>query len=236
MTKGKAKIIVNDGSDCSFKETQSKMLCEALERDNIPYLKLSYPDYESETSALVRMYLAGKFGKNADLINPYIASSFYAVDRIGSFLMNWQELCEQDIVIVMDRYVTSNMIHQASKIEDIDEKNKFLDWLWDMEYSKFGLPIPDEVIFLNMPYENSLDIMKKRDNKITGESSKDIHEGNADFIKKSYENSCWIAKKYNWKEVMCVSDEISENGLRSYKSREAIHNEVYDIVKEILKK
>ena len=197
------KLFVIDGTDGSGKQTQFEKLEQRLTKDGIDYKTVSFPNYDSPSSALVKMYLSGEFGKNAKDISPYIASTFYAADR----------------------YTTANMVHQAGKIYDKDERRKFLDWLWDFEFNLYGLPVPSEVFFLNMPVEKSLELIKKRENKFTHESKKDIHERDKDHLKDAYNAACDVAKKYNWYEIKCVKD-------GEIRSIEDIHEEIYNEIKK----
>ena len=144
----KGKLIVIEGLDASGKATQTKLVAEKLREMNYNVMQISFPDYESNSSALVKMYLNGELSENADDINPYAASSFYAVDRYASFKRNWEKFYLDGGIIVSDRYTTSNMIHQASKIEGVRAKNLYLDWLADYEYKLLKLPAPNKVICL----------------------------------------------------------------------------------------
>lgn len=221
------KLIVIEGTDSSGKETQTKKLYERLAKEIEKVRKISFPNYESPACEPVKMYLAGDFGDNALNVNPYPVSTMFAIDRYASYKMDWESFYNAGGIIVTDRYTTSNMVHQASKIESIDEKSKYLDWLEDLEYNKMGIPKPDLVIFLNMPTEMAVKLMEARKNKITGEEKKDIHEKDTSYLKKSYDNACDIAKKYNWKEIKCVED-------KRLKTIEEIGEEIYTLVKEIL--
>lgn len=221
------KLIVIEGTDSSGKETQTKKLYERLANEIEKVRKISFPNYESPACEPVKMYLAGAFGDNALNVNPYPVSTMFAIDRYASYKMDWESFYNAGGIIVTDRYTTSNMVHQASKIESIDEKSKYLDWLEDLEYSKIGIPKPDLVIFLNMPTEMAVKLMEARKNKITGEEKKDIHEKDTSYLKKSYDNACDIAKKYNWQEIKCVED-------KRLKTIEEIGEEIYRLVKEIL--
>lgn len=223
MVKG--KLIIIEGSDGSGKATQAAKLYEKMVQDGALVMKVEFPDYKSDSSALVKMYLRGDFGTNASDVNPYAASTFYAVDRFASYKTNWEKFYLEGGVIISDRYTTSNMVHQAAKINDADEKNKYLDWLWKLEFELMGLPIPDEVIFLDMPPEYSRRLMKERNNKITGEAEKDIHESNTEFMNNSYKNCCSLAEKYNWTVINCV--DAKDN----IKSIESISEEIYAIIK-----
>jgi len=118
----------------------------------------------------------------------------YAIDRYASFKQDWEKKYIDDYIIITDRYVTSNMIHQASKIEDIKEKDEYLRWLIDLEYNKNEIPEPDIVIFLKMPIDKAKELMENRKNKIDGSEKRDIHEVNEDYLKKSYENATAISK------------------------------------------
>ena len=170
------KLIVIEGTDSSGKETQTKRLFEKLEEKGLKVKKISFPNYDSPACEPVKMYLSGAFGEDAMKVNPYPVSTMYAIDRYASFKTDWEKFYNEDGIIVTDRYVTSNMVHQASKIKDLDEKKQYLNWLEDLEYEKMGIPRPDLVIFLNMPTEMAVKLMAERKNKITGEEKKDIHE------------------------------------------------------------
>ena len=221
------KLIVIEGTDSSGKETQTKKLYERLANEVEKVRKISFPNYESPACEPVKMYLAGAFGDNALNINPYPVSTMFAIDRYASYKIDWESFYNAGGIIVTDRYTTSNMVHQASKIENIDEKSKYLGWLEDLEYNKMGIPKPDLVIFLNMPTEMAVKLMEARKNKITGEEKKDIHEKDTSYLKKSYDNACDIAKKYNWQEIKCVEN-------KRLKTIEEIGEEIYTLVKEIL--
>lgn len=221
------KLIVIEGTDSSGKETQTKKLYERLANEVEKVRKISFPNYESPACEPVKMYLAGAFGDNALNVNPYPVSTMFAIDRYASYKMDWESFYNAGGIIVTDRYTTSNMVHQASKIENIDEKSKYLGWLEDLEYNKMGIPKPDLVIFLNMPTEMAVKLMEARKNKITGEEKKDIHEKDTSYLKKSYDNACDIAKKCNWQEIKCVEN-------KRLKTIEEIGEEIYTLVKEIL--
>lgn len=221
------KLIVIEGTDSSGKETQTKRLFEKLEEKGLKVKKISFPNYDSPACEPVKMYLSGAFGEDAMKVNPYPVSTMYAIDRYASFKTDWEKFYNEDGIIVTDRYVTSNMVHQASKIKDLDEKKEYLNWLEDLEYEKMGIPRPDLVIFLNMPTEMAVKLMEARKNKITGEEKKDIHEKDTSYLKKSYDNACDIAKKYNWQEIKCVEN-------KRLKTIEEIGEEIYTLVKEIL--
>lgn len=221
------RLIVIEGTDSSGKETQTKKLHERLVEEGRRSKKISFPNYDSPASEPVKMYLAGEFGRDAKKINPYPVSTMYAIDRYASYMTDWKEDYDGGSIVVTDRYTTSNMVHQASKIDNGSEKMSYLDWLEDLEYRKMGIPEPDLVIFLNMPTEMARKLMEKRKNKITGEDKKDIHEGDRDHLRDAYENACEIAEKYGWKEVKCVG----ENGLKTI---DEIAQEVYDLAAGII--
>ena len=114
MNKG--KLIVIEGSDGSGKATQTKKLFERLTAEGHKVRQVSFPNYDSPASSPVKMYLNGDFGKHADDVDAYAASTFYAVDRYASFKMHWKAAYDDGEIILADRYTTSNMVHQAVKI------------------------------------------------------------------------------------------------------------------------
>lgn len=221
------KLIVIEGVDSSGKATQSALLKERLSLTDKKIASIEFPNYKSDSSALCKMYLNGDFGKEATDISPYAASVLFAVDRFASVKATWKELFADGTVIIADRYTTSNMVHQASKITDTDEKNAFLDWLYELEYEKLSLPEPDLVIFLDMPVENAKKLMEKRANKIDNSSQKDIHERDEAYLKASYDNAVFVAEKYGWETVCCTKD----GNLRTI---EEIADEIFSKVTSIL--
>ena len=223
-------LFVIDGTDGSGKQTQFELLKEHLSKDNIEYKTVSFPNYDSPSSSLVKMYLSGEFGQDAQAVSPYIASTFYAADRYATFQKDLKKYYEDGGIILADRYTTANMVHQTGKIKDPVERKKFLDWLFDLEFNIYGLPIPSEVFFLNMPPEKVKELIKNRENKFTHGKKKDIHESNPKHLQDAYEAACSLVGSYGWKEIKCVKN----NEIRT---REDIHNEIYEYVtKEIQKK
>lgn len=219
-------LIVIEGSDGSGKATQTKLLYEYLKDQGKKVKMVSYPNYESPSSSLVKMYLGGRFGTDPYGVNAYVASSFFAVDRFASYLGEWKEFYEssEDAVVICDRYVTSNMLHQTSKLESLAEKERFLEWEYDFEFVKGGLPVPDLVFFLDVPPDTAFRLMRDRENKITHKSEKDIHESNKDFLVKSYENSILVGKKYGWRNIRCCDDE------GNMESMEVIHGRIREAI------
>ncbi len=210
------KIFVIDGTDGSGKQTQFDLLKKHLDEDGIDYRTVSFPNYDSPSSSLVKMYLSGEFGENAKEISPYIASTFYAVDRYATYTKDFKEYFENGGIILADRYTTANMVHQAGKISDRKEREKFLNWLFDLEFNIYGLPLPTKVFFLNMPPDKVKELIKNRENKFTHDSKKDIHERDQKHIEESYNAACSLVDIYKWNEIKCVK----ENVLRT---REDIH-------------
>ena len=219
------KLFVIDGTYGNGKQTQFAKLEERLTKDGIDYKTVSFPNYDSPSSALVKMYLSGEFGKNAKDVSPYIASSFYAADRYATFKTGYKEYYDNGGIILADRYTTANMVHQAGKIADKTERKKFLDWLCDFEFNMYGLPVPTEVFFLNMPVEKSLELIKNRENKFTHQAQKDIHESDPNHLIDAYNAACDVAKDYNWFEISCM-----KNG--ELRTIEDIHEEIYNEVKK----
>ena len=122
------RLIAIEGTDGSGKKTQAVMLAEELRSAGVSVRQLSFPCYESDSSALVRMYLSGAFGTDPSAVNAYAASTFFAVDRYASFMQDWKEAYDRGDIIITDRYTTSNVIHQASKLPE-GEQEFFTNWL-----------------------------------------------------------------------------------------------------------
>lgn len=218
-------IIVDiEGLDGSGKETQSKLLYDNMKElypDRVKYV--SFPDYESKSSALVSMYLGGEFGDDPKEINPYAVSSFFAVDRFSSYKKDWEKDYSQGKLIIANRYVCSNSLYQMPKLKK-DKWNEYLTWLYDYEYNKLGLPVPDITFYLKVPIEVSQRLMDKR---YSGDSSrKDLHESNVEFLNLCFDAAEYGAKNGKWKIVDCVKD----NKLRTV---EEIQKEILLSVRDI---
>lgn len=220
------KLIIVEGGDGSGKATQTKKLVERLIKDGHPVMSVSFPDYESDSSALVKMYLAGDFGKNPEDVNPYVASTFYAADRFASYRMKWKNFYDNGGIVIADRYTTSNMVHQMVKYTESKERIEFLNWLEDLEFKKFGLPEPDIVCLLDVPLEVTLKLMKNRVNK-TGGRTGDIHEKDSLYLENCHKAYDELVKRYNWKRIPCTFES-------NMKTIEEIHEDIYKAVKEIL--
>ncbi len=224
--KGKL-IVFESGTDSSGKETQTRMLYDRLKNEGRKVHRVEFPDYKSKSSSLIKMYLKGEFGEEAEDVNPYATSTFFAVDRYASYQREWGKLYENGDIIIADRYTTSNMVHQGVKFKDIDKRDQFLNWLRDLEFNKYRLPVPDVVLFLDVPPAVSRELLKNRKVKST---AKDIHEENPEYLSNSYHNACMIAEKYNWLRINCVKN-------NKLKRAEEIHDEIYSelVLSDILK-
>ena len=218
------KLYVIDGTDASGKQTQFEKLQQRLKKENIDFRTVSFPNYDSPSSSLVKMYLSGEFGENAKDVSPYIASTFYAADRYATYKTKLEDYYNNGGIILADRYTTANMVHQAGKIKDKQEREKFLNWLWDFEFNLYKLPVPTKVFFLNMPPEYAFELMKNRENKFTHEAQKDIHERDKSHIIDSYNAACDVAKKYNWVTIDCIKDD-------KIRTIEEIHEDIFKQIK-----
>lgn len=223
----KGKLIVLEGLDGSGKATQTQLLVDALKADDENIFKITFPNYEDPSSSLVKMYLNSEFGSSPEAVNSYAAASFFAVDRYASYMKYWGKVYNSGAVIVSDRYTTSNMVYQLSKL-DRSEWDKYIEWLSDYEYVKLGIPSPDLTIYLDMPVEVSQKFMTERYNGL--ESKKDLHERNVEFLKKGRESALYAASKLNWTVIPCSKEDGTP------KSIDKIHNMIMESVKGVLRR
>lgn len=199
----KNKFIVIEGLDGSGKATQTEILCKYLEEKGNTVTKLTFPNYENPSSALVKMYLGGELGDKPEDVNAYAASAFYAVDRVASYLKFWKEDYKKGNFILADRYATSNIIYQMSKL-DKSQWDAFIDFQDDFEYNKLDVPKPDLVIYLDVEPEVSQKLMSKR---YSGdETKKDLHEKNVEFLLNCRESALYAAQKLGWIKVSCTKN------------------------------
>lgn len=218
------KLIVLEGTDGSGKSTQFRLLTARLETDGVPFRKIVFPQYDQPSSALIRMYLGGEFGSHPGDVNAYAASTFFAVDRFAAYKKAWGGDYESGKLILSDRYTTSNAVHQASKLEP-DQRPEFLQWLYDFEYNRLGLPKPDLVLYLDVPTDFSQRLLRHREQD-TGTHA-DIHEQDSQYLAVCRECGRDAARYYGWTVIPCVR----EGAMRSI---EDIHEEIYRIIAKCL--
>ena len=218
------KLIVIEGTDGSGKSTQFRKLWEHLQADGVPFQHIVFPQYQEESSALIRMYLGGQFGSRPSDVNAYAASSFYAVDRYASYKKSWGDWYEAGGLVLSDRYTTSNAVHQTSK-EPEEKQGQFLQWLYDFEYEKLGLPRPDLTIYLDVPTDFTEKLLRHREQDTN--TTADIHEKDMQYLATCRKVGRKAAEFYGWTVIRCVRD-------GAMRSIEDIHEEIYHHVKKCL--
>lgn len=196
---GKGRLIILEGGDASGKATQTRQLEARLKEEGRLVRRVEFPDYDAPASVLVKMYLKGAFGKEAAAVNPYAASVFFAVDRYASYQMKWKAHYEAGGIVLSDRYTTSNMVHQAVKVEEAARAD-YIAWLADFEYEKMGLPRPDGVIFLDMDPAVSDRLLAAR---AKAEERTDIHEADLAYLHRCHEAYQAIAARFGWHRISC---------------------------------
>lgn len=232
----KSKIIVIEGTDGSGKATQTKLLMERLEKEGLKVFTTSFPKYESDSSALVKMYLNGQITENANGVSAKAASVFYAADRYITYKKDMEELYNSgDYTMVLDRYSGSNIIHQGAKIVSsiVDketaeqELQNFIMWLYDFEHKDLGIPKADAVIYLNVPIEYTEKLREGRKNKSNGAEKQDVHESDSSHLRNASKTGLMAADMLDWYVVQCVKDD-------EMRSIQDISDEVFNIVKNII--
>ncbi|NVP18072.1 deoxynucleoside kinase [Candidatus Gracilibacteria bacterium] len=210
-------FVVIDGLDGSGKGTQVKLLEENLKKLGKKVKVLDYPRYGEKSAFFVEKYLNGGYGKN---ITAKQASIFYALDRFDDSF-NLQEDFNNFDYIISNRYVSANMIHQTGKISSKNERNDFLDWIYDLEFNIFGIRKPDKVIFLNVTPETSQKLVLKKDDREYLKDGKkmDLHEEDKNHLTNAYNAAMQVVKKYDWTKIDCEK----EGEMRSI---EEINNEI----------
>ena len=219
------KMIVFEGTDGSGKSTQFKLLCDRVNREGKSFRQLVFPRYDQPSSALIRMYLGGEFGKNPGDVNPYAASAFYAVDRYASLKQDWGDYYQEGGLILTDRYTTSNAVHQGAKCSP-EERPDFLRWLDDFEHNKLGLPRADLVLYLDMPTEKSIELLRSRE--ASTHTKADIHELDTGYLTLCRKSALQAAEILGWTVIPCVNE---RGELRTI---EEIHQQLWTLVQPML--
>lgn len=224
----RGKIFVIEGTDCSGKETQTKLIVKRLIEEGYKCKMFSFPNYETPAGKIVGGPLLGneEFGKsyfeNVTELDPKIACLYFAADRKYN-LPEIEGYLEKGYNVFLDRYTTSNLAYQGIKIEDKDERFYMYEWIDKLEYWLLGLPKPDKTIFLHVPYDFVKELIKSRKNKDEYEKS------GTGLVKKAIDNYIELTSLYNWDKIECVKN----NKLKSIKE---INEEIYDLIKVDLQK
>ena len=223
------KLIVIEGLDGTGKHTQATLLTEELQQEyGMSHVRqVSFPNYDSDASALVKMYLRGDFGAKPNDVNAYAASAFYAVDRYASYKTDWGQFYRDGGIIVADRYTTSNAIHQCAKLPN-NRWPEYLDWLTTFEYYKLGLPEPDAVIYLAADPAVSQKLISQRYHG--DETKKDIHERDIEYLNRANEAAAYCADVLQWHSVECITEKDGDKVMRTPQD---IHKEIARIVSNI---
>ena len=219
------KLIVLEGTDGSGKSTQFARLCSRLEGEGRPFERLVFPQYDKPSSALIRMYLGGAFGSHPGDVNPYAASAFYAVDRYASWKMGWDKHYRAGGLVLSDRYTTSNAVHQACKLPE-EEREGFFHWLFEFECDRLGLPRPDLVIYLDMPTQRAVELLRRREGETHTQG--DIHEVDTGYLALCRETALRAARCLGWQVVPCV------DGRGALRGVEEIHSAIWHLAAPVL--
>lgn len=232
MTKNKGRLIVIDGTDGSGKATQVALLSERLKKEGYTVKNVDFPEYYKNFFGKFIGHCLSEQYYNFVKVHPKIASVLYAADRFESKgdIESW---IKKGYIVIANRYVSANQIHQGGKIKNEKKRKDFIKWLDEMEYKVFGIPKPDVVLYLSVPLELSIKMTKERNKNSKRNylgNKKDVHEVDLEFQKNSRKSALWLAKtqKY-YKKIDCANDDF-------IRTREDIHEEIYKKVKSLLKK
>lgn len=222
------KILVIEGTDCSGKETQSKKLMDNLKSRGYKVSQMSFPVYDSPTGKIVGGPFLGKkyicdgwFDEKAPNVDWKVASLYYAADR-KYHLEEILKAKNDNDVLVLDRYVYSNMGHQVSKLETKEKRKKGFKWIEDLEFGLLELPKPDISIFLHMPYKGQVIIKANRDEAL------DQNESDKNACITAEETFLEMADLYNFNVIECMDGD-------RIKSIDEVSKEVNCIVDKLIK-
>ena len=224
--KTQGVLIVLDGADGSGKATQTRLLVERLKAEGKEVQTLDFPQYtQNMAGTLLRECLDGKRGDFMHM-DARIASMLYAVDRFESKdkIQGW---LDEGAVVVLDRYVSANMMHQGAKIADADEVKNFLSWLDTLEHRVFKIPRPDIILYLDVPLEDRMRMVKEavQEGKESKGERVDVAEADIEHQYTAGERAKEIVRSQNnWKQIICTQ----EGAMRT---REGIHEEIYELLR-----
>lgn len=223
------KIIAIEGTDGSGKQTQAKLLMQKLKEHEYDVYSTSFPNYSSDSSAAVKMYLSGQLGTLPNDVSAKAASIFFAVDRYITYKKEIEQLYkEKEKVFVFDRYTASNIIHQGAKLMtqsgvNYERLKRFIFWLNSLEHEDFQIPKADITIYLNVPFNSTKQLRKNRLNKIDNSCKQDIHESDDSYLENCEITGLSAAKLLGWDVVECIKDGIMRNA-------DDISEEIWNII------
>ncbi|MDP2788626.1 MAG: deoxynucleoside kinase [bacterium] len=227
----RGKLIVLDGTDGSGKATQIELLRARLSKEGYKIKVLDFPEYYNNFfGKFIGHCLSEQYYKWTHT-HPKIASVIYAADRWESAekVRGW---LKGGYVVLSNRYVSANQIHQGGKIANARKREAFIKWLDEMEYRTFKIPKPDAVFYLNVPMKIILKLINERQKKVSRAylgKRKDIVEGDVSYLSNSNKAALWLAKtQKDWIKIECVKDGQID-------TRENIHEKIYEKVKKVLK-
>ncbi len=228
----KGKLIVIDGTDGSGKTTQVALLAKRLKKEGRTVRIVDFPEYyKNFFGEFIGHCLSEQYYKFLN-VHPKIASVLYAADRWESKneIENW---LKKGHIIIANRYVSANQIHQGGKIENAKKRNNYMKWLAQMEYEVFKIPRPDITLYLSLPIEIILKLLKHRESskmkRAYLKKKKDVHEADVNFLINSRKSALKLVKEIpNFIKIEC-----SEKG--KILSRGIIHEKVYEKVKKIIR-
>lgn len=226
------KLIVIEGSDGSGKQTQSKLLYEYLLKNGNKVKLISFPDYKSDDIKMLHNMLNGEYCDSINDMNVYVSCSLFALDRWNSFIKEWKDFySDENSYIICDRYAESMMMYASNRFSTVEEKNNIVNYILDLEYNKYNIPIPDKVIYLNRNYKNADKSLQKRDVKNkTGNESIDIIERDSEFIS-TINSNIEIVKNNSEKFSSSTSWSIIDYAIQDReKTIDEIHNEIKRLI------
>lgn len=228
----KGKLIVIDGTDGSGKATQVALLMKQLKKDGHTVKMVDFPEYYKNFFGKFIGHCLSEQYFNFVNVHPKIASVLYAADRSESKgeIESW---LKKGYIVIANRYVSANQIHQGGKIKSAKKRQAFIKWLDEMEYKVFKIPRPDIVFYLNLPIVTSQKLMKERNKKDARAylgKKQDVHEKDFNFLENSRKSALWLAKtQKNYIQVDCAPQNI-------LRTREDIHEEIFNKIKNLIKK
>jgi len=221
-------LIELEGIDGSGKGTQAQRLVKRLTDEGWSVELFSFPRYtETAFGKIVGDFLNGRFG-SLEEVDPFVAALFYAGDRFESRRLLKAALDKTDVV-VCDRYVASNVAHQAAKLENAEQQAELIEWVERLEFDVFGLPRPDLVLLLDVPVEVSQQLIAHKEKRSYTDRKADLQEANLSYLEKVRRLYHQLAQRPQWRLVECVK----QNQLLSV---DAVHELLWQEVSRLLNK
>jgi dTMP kinase len=202
-------LIAIEGIDGSGKHTQARLLEQTLLSEGFNVYATGFPQYDSWFGSMVGKFLNGEFGSLRD-VDPHFSALLYAGDRFEA-KPRIQSALNQGKIVLVDRYVASNLAHQVARAS-AEKRSEFLRWIEHLEYSIYGLPREDLILYLRVPPSQAQKLVAQKSGRNYTRAKHDIQEKSLSHLENAAEMYDMLSRSRPWATIQCY--DAQNNSLR----------------------